>query len=602
MTSVPSAPGAHAVILQWDHRQDDADNWESEYLRIKIFDRDAAKYGDIELPYAEGHSWIKRLEARTIHADGTIIPFDGKTYDKLMVKSRRVKVMARTFTFPSVEPGSIIEYYYLRDAHGMRHSPTHWAVQRSLPVLKETLWFNPAPGARSFYTTSGLPKGKKLEEKDHHFELSLEDLPPYEAEPFAPPERHTKARVDFYYTNTELQGDAYWTAMGKATAVIVELTLSNSRLIRRTADELVKDAATPEEKLRRIYARVQQIHNVSYDPPRTEQELEHSKVTPNRDIDDALTKGYGTHADLNRLFISLARAAGFESSLVLAASRADAFFAKQVLDATQLNHELAAVVVDGKERYFDPGTLLAPYGMLPWEVTAVPAMRLSKKDGTFIQLPHLKPSDALIRRRAGLHVDNGMLKGTLNITYSGEEALQLRLNGRNDDEAANRKAIEDGVKQWLPEGSTVKLKSVSGMKSADEPLVADFDIELPNLGSFAGSRILMPLAIFTVSSRNPFTANERKHDIYFEYECQSDDEFALTIPDGYAIESLPAGSEANLGGLAYKNSWSRDEHAVTLHRTLTVNTLLIARSNYEWVRRFYDSSLAADQETVILKH
>jgi len=602
MTSVPSAPGAHAVILQWDHRQDDGDNWESEYVRIKIFDREAAKWGDVELPYAEGHSWIKRLEARTIHADGTIIPFDGKTYDKLMVKSRGVKVMARTFSFPGVEPGSILEYYYVRDAHGMRLSPTHWVVQRSLPVLKETLWFNPAPGARSFSTMSGLPKGKKLEEKNGHFELALENLPPYEGEPFSPPERHTKSRVDFYYSTASLQGDAFWNTLGKATAVIIDMTLSNSRLVRKTADDVVKGAATPDEKLRRIYARVQEIHNLSYDAPRSEQEITHSSLTPNRDIDDALVKGYGSRSHINRLFVSLARAAGFDANVVLAASRENAFFAQQIPDATQLSYELAAVTVDGKDRYFDPGTLFAPYGMLPWQVTGVPAMKFTRKDGTFIQLPHLKPSEALIRRKAELHVDNGMLKGTLNVTYSGEEALQHRLDARNNDEAANRKAIEDDIKQWLPEGSTVKLKSVSSMKSGGEPLTADFDVELQNLGSFAGSRILMPLAIFTVSSRNPFTAKERRNDIYFEYECQNDDEIVLAMPDGYTIESLPAGSEANLGGLAYKNSWSRDEHAVTFRRSLVVNTVLIAKSNYEWVRRFYETSLAADQEAVILKH
>src|SRR3954469_17481975 len=95
MKSVEMAPGAQAVVLQWDHRQDDFTNWESEYVRIKIFDRDAAKYGDIELPYFAGYTWIKDMQARTIHADGTVVPFTGKTYDKLLVKASGLKVMAK---------------------------------------------------------------------------------------------------------------------------------------------------------------------------------------------------------------------------------------------------------------------------------------------------------------------------------------------------------------------------------------------------------------------------------------------------------------------------------------------------------------------------
>jgi hypothetical protein len=41
---------------------------------------------------------------------------------------------------------------------------------------------------------------------------------------------------------------------------------------------------------------------------------------------------------------------------------------------------------------------------------------------------------------------------------------------------------------------------------------------------------------------------------------------------------------------------------VTFKRTFTVNTLLIDKANHERVRQFYDTSLAADQESIILKH
>jgi hypothetical protein len=165
-----------------------------------------------------------------------------------------------------------------------------------------------------------------------------------------------------------------------------------------------------------------------------------------------------------------------------------------------------------------------------------------------------------------------------------------------------RKSLEDSVKRWLPDGSLVKMKTFGAMKAVEEPLRAEYDVELPNLASFGGSRVLVPLAVFSASQKNPFTAKERKHDIYYEYESTADDEIVLALPDGYAIESVPAAAEKNLGGLAFRNTWSRDEHSVTLKRTFTLNTVLIAKSNYDRVRGFYESSIAADQETVILKH
>ena len=55
---------------------------------------------------------LDEIAGRTIHADGTIIPFTGKPYLKVLEKGQDVKVQERVFTLPDVEVGSIIEYRY----------------------------------------------------------------------------------------------------------------------------------------------------------------------------------------------------------------------------------------------------------------------------------------------------------------------------------------------------------------------------------------------------------------------------------------------------------------------------------------------------------
>ena len=101
MTNVAFAPGAPAAVLNWVRRQDDNQSWEEEYLRIKVFREEGKKYGDIELPYVPGFSGIRNIEARTIHADGKIIPFAGQIYDKVVVKARGRAVRAKTFSVRS---------------------------------------------------------------------------------------------------------------------------------------------------------------------------------------------------------------------------------------------------------------------------------------------------------------------------------------------------------------------------------------------------------------------------------------------------------------------------------------------------------------------
>ena len=111
MTSEPKAPGAPAIILFREVDRDDSElsAHEDEYVRIKILTEEGRKYADVEIPYWKGQLKITKFHARTIKLDGSILNFDGKPFDKTIVKARGVKILAKTFTMPEVTVGSIIE-------------------------------------------------------------------------------------------------------------------------------------------------------------------------------------------------------------------------------------------------------------------------------------------------------------------------------------------------------------------------------------------------------------------------------------------------------------------------------------------------------------
>src|SRR5687767_7070024 len=100
--SVSGDAGADAVILDWVRIDDDTVSTSSEYFRIKILTDEGKKHAEVELPYVPGYplySKITDVQARTIRPDGTVVPFDGKIYDKVLFKARRAAVRAKTFTF-----------------------------------------------------------------------------------------------------------------------------------------------------------------------------------------------------------------------------------------------------------------------------------------------------------------------------------------------------------------------------------------------------------------------------------------------------------------------------------------------------------------------
>ena len=86
----PQAPGAPAIIL---FRQVDRDDrgltaHENVYLRIKILTEEGRKYADVEIPFfKESEGNVVNIHARTIRPDGTIANFEGKAFDKIIVKA-----------------------------------------------------------------------------------------------------------------------------------------------------------------------------------------------------------------------------------------------------------------------------------------------------------------------------------------------------------------------------------------------------------------------------------------------------------------------------------------------------------------------------------
>ncbi|MGH9789368.1 MAG: DUF3857 domain-containing protein [Candidatus Acidiferrales bacterium] len=112
LKEVPGNPGAPAVLLYRHVETDDVDAVERHYYRIKILTEEGRKYADVELAYWKGIPWVEEVKARLARPDGTMAEFQGKIFEKVLAKHKGVSILAKTFTFPEVEVGSILEYRY----------------------------------------------------------------------------------------------------------------------------------------------------------------------------------------------------------------------------------------------------------------------------------------------------------------------------------------------------------------------------------------------------------------------------------------------------------------------------------------------------------
>jgi len=605
MKSVDFAPGAPAAILEWVRVDDDTNSFSAEYVRMKIFSEDGKKFADIEVPYSPGYPYYGRvdgIDARTIHPDGTIVPFKGKVYDKMLYKAGRSAVKAKTFSIPDVQPGDVVEYRFTRRWSEQMLLPTNWNVQFEIPMLKAKLILRPYDSGgeyASFFTYIGLPAGKVPTRMTDRFELELENIAPYVEESYAPPEYMLRSHVNFYYTYSRLSPAEFWEAEPKKISKRVEDFLGRAGDAKAIAAKLA--GADPKTTAKNIYAHVQGFRNYSYELEKTEQEMKKESITAAKNVADVLKKSAGYDEELNRAFVALARAAGLQADVVRVSSRDAFFFSNKIADADQLNDEVAIVMIDGQPLLLDPGVPHAPFGTLSWEKTNVPGVRVTKgQPAQWVMTPQGKPEDAVIHRSADLKIDGENLTGKVVVTWTGQEALVRRLRTLTDAEAERTKTYEDSAKRWFAAGATVKLAKLDGATTFDGPLVATFDVTLPNMVSAAGSRTVVPLSVFAANAANPFAPTTRKHAIYFEYPRSAQDEVKLTIPDDLEISAVPKPVKMNAGTFGYTNEAKAEGQSVSYKRSTFVNVMLVEAKNYGPLRNFYSSMLTADQEPIVL--
>src|ERR1043165_7605061 len=141
-------PNADAEAIFWDIRVDDGganDLVLSHYVRIKIFnERGRDKYSKIDIPYFN-HVKIKDVAARTIKPDGSIIELaKDDIIEKTVVKASGLKLRTKTFAFPGIEPGAIIEYKWKEVRSNSSANNLRLQFQRDIPVQAVTYHLKPA--------------------------------------------------------------------------------------------------------------------------------------------------------------------------------------------------------------------------------------------------------------------------------------------------------------------------------------------------------------------------------------------------------------------------------------------------------------------------
>ena len=608
---------ADAEVIFWEVRvQDEVDGYdvrsvERHYLRIKVFtERGKEAQSKIDIPY-RGSGKISDIAGRTIKADGTITDLKkDAVFDRTIVKTGDIKVKVKSFAMPAVEPGCIIEYRWKETRDIAFYMRVHF--QRNIPIQVVKYYLKPL-------SLPGLPLGmrtmsfrvnfdKFVKEKDGFYSVEQTNVPAFHEEPRMPPEDQVRSWMLVYYSkDRKVAASEFWQEYGKEVYEQFKGAMKPNDEVRKTAAEIVGDAATPDQKLDRLYEFCRtKMKNINDDANGMTPD-DRAKLKDNKSPSDTLKRGMGTGQDLNLLFAAFASGLGFDARVANLADRSDIFFDVNIPDDYFLQFYIIAVKVGDGWRFYDASRPYVPPGMLRWQYEGEQALISDSRKPTFVLTPVAGPLQSLYKRTANLVLsEDGTIEGDVRLEYTGHAGAERKEYDDDDSPTQREETLRNGIKHRLStaELSNIKIENVTDRV---KPYACSFHVRVPGYAQRTGKRLFLQPEFFERGVAPLFPTSERRHSVYFHYPWSEDDTVEISLPAGFSLDNAdaPEGFTAsNVGQYEVRIAVTQDKRTLLYQRKFHFGAngnLVFPQTSYPQLKKVFDTLHEKDNHTITLK-
>ncbi|MFB9077549.1 DUF3857 domain-containing protein [Flavobacterium procerum] len=594
--------------------------------RIKIYKNDGYEYANQTVPYyLDGN-----VRENVSFSDAYTYNIVGGKVEKIKVKSDGVfdevinKYRGRKkLAFSNVKEGSILEYKYSVRTKNIGWMPD-WEFQEEIPVnysqfatyVPEYYVFNIRQKGYIFPKTMVEKNNKSLSftEKERsegriiqtsyntskvdYVETKttylLENIPALKSEDFVNNINNYRSSLEqelsvIKYPNAPVKVLSHdWESVAKTIYDYDSFgaELNKSGYFEDELKPLLANAKSDDEKILVVLSFVK------------------SKVKWNdfmgfgceKGVKKAYKEKSGNIGDINLMLTAMLRHAGLNANPVLVSTRSNGI--SIFPNRTAFNYVIAAadtpngrILLDASDKFSAPNIL--PFRTLNWHG------RLIRKDGTSEDI------DLIPKKNS-----NEIVFMSYDIAPEGKVTGKIRKQC-TDYRAFSSRAGLDGVKE---EDYLEKLENKNRkIEISEYKLTNEKDVLLPTVESYSfigndlcdviGGKIYINPMLFFANEKNPFKQDVREYPVDFGFPFMDKFNITIKIPDGYAIESLPASSamnmENNVG--SFKFHLGATENVLQLNVVNQINEAIITTEQYEMLKDYYKGIVDKETEKIVLK-
>lgn len=620
-------PDADAEAMFWEVRIDDSSSDElamRHYVRVKIFtERGREKFSKLDIPFVKGMK-VKDVAARVIRPDGSIVELKKEEiFEREIVKANGIKIKAKSFAVPNIEPGAIIEYRYREviddaGAVGMRLT-----FQRDIPVRNLSYYYKPYNDKQPSFQGYNMQGVNFVKDKKGFYLAEQRNVPSFKEEARMPPEDQVRpwmllqgVRVNVVgVTNSSISFSIkdpsnmvqYWASVSGEKAGLTKYMTKSNGDIKKAAAEITASASTPEEKLKKLYEFCQtQIRNITFDSSLNDEQRK--KLSVNKSLADVLKNKSGNNMEVDMLFGAMANALGMESRVAFLADRSQMFFDPKMTNEYFIHPGAIGVNIGDNWKLFNPGAKFLPYGMLTWWEEGVWAMLVGEKGFNWIKTPMTSHEKTIAKRTGKFNLlEDGTLEGDVQVEYTGQLAYRYKMDNYNESQNKREEDLKDEIKERLSTAEVSNI-SVENVSDPEKPFVYRYKLRVPNYAQKTGKRLFVQPGFFESGINPEFSTASRKYDVYFNYPWSETDDIEIRLPKGFALDSADApaalADPSKIGSLDISMGIDKVSNLLIYKRKFHFggggNTLFPATA-YQPLKTLFDAFQKADTHTITLK-
>ena len=584
----------------------------NHYVRLKVFDeKGKEKAATLDIPFEEKIN-ILNLAARTIKPDGAVLELaKDAVFERELLRASGIRVKAKSFAMPGVEPGVIVEYRW-KEVRPEVNLYMHLQLQREFPAQRVAYYVKPLsrPGLQMAVRVFNIdPPPLKLEPNGFN-SLTVENVPAFHSEPMMPAEPNVRPwALIYYYDGRTREPGKYWADEGKRIYDEWKQPVKINDDIKRAAAAATEGVAGEEEK---AAALIRYIHkNLREYSSRQVTAAERQRIAEDlrkghRTSVEILKSGIATSSELNVVFAAMASCAGLEARPAFLADRNSLQFRPELTDVYFLHRTNMAVHLGDAWKLYDVGGATLPPSMIPWRDEGVTILVTDPKLPRFIQSPISPPELSATARAAHMTLaDDGSLEGDVEESYTGHAASTLRGEMAGRSEGSQREVVRGTIRKMFATAEMSKIV-IENLDDAEKPLKVRYHVKMPGYAQRTAKRILLQPLLFQHGAAPLFSSTERRHAIEFHHAWTESDRIEIQFPVGFVLDSGDVPRAMNfdkLGSYAIKMAVQGGNRLIAT-RDLTFGrqgNLVFPRESYPQLKLAFDEIHDRDSHVITLK-